>query len=239
MDDRHRVEQYGQSRVIQELCYPTGNETHKGTFAEIGAWDGYDISNTYWLEKVKGWTGVLVEPIKSKADQALHNRWCNVWNGCIIDSPPVSGRVDFFHINGYSEMLSGVYEAYHPRHLQRVNEEISQKNQEVNRVSLPAITLNALLDEYGSPGVDFLSLDTQSSELGVLKGYNVKRNPAKLICLDFNDLNQEALIDWFKFNGYELHWKHKQSDEHIFLNRSLKWSWESLTSNQPGLLVGQ
>ena len=31
----------------------------------VGANDGYDQSNTYYLEAVKGWTGILIEPLPS------------------------------------------------------------------------------------------------------------------------------------------------------------------------------
>src|ERR1700675_2623345 len=34
-----------------------------GFFVEAGANDGYTQSNTYWLERFRGWRGLLVEPI--------------------------------------------------------------------------------------------------------------------------------------------------------------------------------
>ena len=34
----------------------------KGTFLEAGAYDGEDLSNSLFLERELGWTGVLVEP---------------------------------------------------------------------------------------------------------------------------------------------------------------------------------
>ena len=36
--------------------------SRKGFFIEAGAYDGADISNTFYFEKVLGWTGILVEP---------------------------------------------------------------------------------------------------------------------------------------------------------------------------------
>ena len=35
----------------------------KGFFIEVGANDGYNQSNTYYLEKILDWRGILVEPI--------------------------------------------------------------------------------------------------------------------------------------------------------------------------------
>src|SRR5438270_7132790 len=34
-----------------------------GYFVEAGAHDGFTQSNTYWLERFRGWRGLLVEPM--------------------------------------------------------------------------------------------------------------------------------------------------------------------------------
>ena len=36
-----------------------------GFFIEAGANDGFTQSNTYWLERFRGWHGLLVEPMQS------------------------------------------------------------------------------------------------------------------------------------------------------------------------------
>ena len=33
-----------------------------GTYIEAGALDGFEFSNTYYLDRVRGWKGLLVEP---------------------------------------------------------------------------------------------------------------------------------------------------------------------------------
>src|SRR3954451_1905594 len=45
-----------------------------GVFVEAGAYDGFTQSNTYWLERFRGWSGVLVEAIPELAEQAKRNR---------------------------------------------------------------------------------------------------------------------------------------------------------------------
>ena len=35
----------------------------EGFFVEAGANDGFNQSNTYYLEKIKKWSGILIEPI--------------------------------------------------------------------------------------------------------------------------------------------------------------------------------
>src|SRR3712207_3542273 len=45
-----------------------------GFFVEAGANDGYTQSNTYWLERFRGWRGVLVEPMAAYLPEIRANR---------------------------------------------------------------------------------------------------------------------------------------------------------------------
>ena len=45
-----------------------------GTFVEAGAFDGYWGSNTYWFERFRDWSGVLVEPLPEMAGRARRER---------------------------------------------------------------------------------------------------------------------------------------------------------------------
>lgn len=44
-----------------------------GFYVEIGAFDGVELSNTYFFEQL-GWTGVLIEPIPSRYEACVRNR---------------------------------------------------------------------------------------------------------------------------------------------------------------------
>jgi hypothetical protein len=52
-----RKARYGMDKKL-EAYLPS-----KGFFIEAGAFDGIYESNTYFLEKWKGWKGILIEPI--------------------------------------------------------------------------------------------------------------------------------------------------------------------------------
>jgi hypothetical protein len=46
----------------------------RGFFVEAGGFDGYTASNTCYLERFRGWRGLLVEPMPELATQARRNR---------------------------------------------------------------------------------------------------------------------------------------------------------------------
>lgn len=232
MDNRLHVSQYGQCLVVDELCYKDIPEHKPGYFIEIGAGDGYTISNTYWFEKVRDWKGLIVEPIPHLVDKMLHNRWCDIYSGAVYIK---DGTIDFLHLDGYSEMISGIQEAYHKQYYERVKREIQQHDQKTNTINVKCCTLNTLISEFNKNNgrvvnapIDFLSLDCQTAELHVLYNYTFSDNPCKVIDIDMNNLNKNQLIDWFTENGFRQHWKHQFADEYIFVNDSIKWSWESV-----------
>lgn len=223
MDDRFFTSQYEQDRVIDNLCYPKGDEAHKGIFLDVGSWDGVDLSNTYMLEKRRDWSGLLIEPILSRAEESKHNRWCPVWNGCIWDR---NGAASFRYIEGYSEMLSSISDAIHPLHKERIDREIQQYNQKTELRNIPCMTLNGVMELHNMKRADFLSLDVQTAELSVLKAYDPSKNPIKVIVHDTNGINKDELFLWFTSTGYSLHWKSPKADEFMWINLSLPWSWE-------------
>lgn len=231
MDNRLHVSQYNQCSIVDDLCYKDKTEHNSGYFIEVGANDGYTISNTYWFEKMRNWKGLVVEPIPHLVDKITHNRWCDIYSGCVYIK---DGTIDFLHIDGYSEMISGIPDAYHKQYHERVKREIEQHKQKTNTISVNCSTLNSLIKIFNTNNgrksddvIDYLSLDCQTAELHVLNNYDFNENPCKVISIDMNNLNCQQLLDWFSDNGFRQHWKHQYADEYIFVNDKLSWSWNN------------
>src|SRR5262245_28771346 len=53
------------AQLLQDLwvAYELGDK-RDGYFVEFGAWDGAQASNTLYLERELGWTGILAEPMR-------------------------------------------------------------------------------------------------------------------------------------------------------------------------------
>lgn len=225
METIHFKSQWNTDIMIDDLIYSNNdkNENKKGIFIEIGAWDGVELSNTFYLEKIRDWEGIIVEPLSEQCQLSIQNRWCKSFNGCIST---YNGYTDFQNINGYSAMISGIKDSYQPSFKNRVNKEIQDYKQSISIQRVPCITINALFDSFGLEKADYMSLDTVTSEYDVLKVYDCNKHPIKIISMDYNGLNQKELDEWFMINGYILYWKCPNSDERIFINPLLKFSWE-------------
>lgn len=146
----------------------------RGTFVELGAFDGLDQSNTAWLEANRGWRGVLVEAIPDTYDQCRRNRpLADVANCACVALDYPQATVEMI----YSGLMSIVRGA---RSSEEADDEwvaLGEQLQEITRYDciVPARTLTSVLDEYGLRYIDLLSLDVEGYELEVMQGLDLDR----------------------------------------------------------------
>lgn len=216
LDSRHITDQYGQTKALLQYC----NNLMGGVFIDVGCNDGYELSNTYYLEKMLDWKGVLFEPNKDYFEQACHNRWNTVYNAAIWKE---KCEENFLHIKGYSELISGLINGYTIPYYERVQREIKAYEQEAQIYPIPCIGLNNIVEITGIKKADYLSLDTQSSEYQVLKSYDETVLPIKVIGLDTQGCLEEEIFDILKGKGYRKLWKHEGANEYLFCNDEIKW----------------
>jgi hypothetical protein len=62
--------QSGQESFVLHMT----NYKNSGTYLEIGAWDGLDLSNTYFLETKYGWTGIALDIVQEYAERYASKR---------------------------------------------------------------------------------------------------------------------------------------------------------------------
>jgi FkbM family methyltransferase len=170
-------------------------------FVEFGATDGLSRSNTWLLEKKLGWNGILAEPAKTWHNQLKANRNCIIDTHCVARK---SGyKLQFLEVNntdgGFAE-LSGIKEfASNGDWASKIRLRDS-KEYEVETISL-----NDLLDKHNAPNdIQFLSLDTEGSELEILEGYNFEKRTIRSICVEHNYVarNREAIKALLLKKGY-------------------------------------
>jgi len=87
---RKVCESFGSGRYSRPALYEIDRKLEKylpyenGFFVEAGANDGYTQSNTYYFEKMKGWSGVLVEPIPQLYRKCVKERSNSVVFNCAL-----------------------------------------------------------------------------------------------------------------------------------------------------------
>lgn len=141
-------------------------EDEKCFYVDIGANDGLIVSNTAYFDMDLGWDGICVEPHPRAFADLERNRPRSInLNLCasVEDS-----EVDFLVVNGYAEMLSGIYDNYHPDHRSRIDSEIQRHGGSKELIKVNSRPLKEIFEEYSVTKVDYLSIDTEGSEYDIL-----------------------------------------------------------------------
>ena len=140
-----------------------------GVFVELGANDGRNQSNTYYLEKFKGWTGVLIEPLPRLYQQAVRHRpHSQVFNYACVSADYVG---DFIEITDLSLMsfVDGALKS-NTEIQSQISNGLVMTDGLASLIRVPTRTLTQILEEAKVQHIDFLSLDVEGYEASVLRG---------------------------------------------------------------------
>lgn len=172
--------QFQQDQYVYENFF---KNKQNGIFVDIGAHDGITLNNTYFFEKSLGWTGICVEPIPDVYKRLKKNRSCLCIQGCIYDKRE---SVPFLKISGWAEMLSGIVENYDPQHINRIQKEIEMNGGQSTVINMKCYNLTKLLLDNHIQHVDYLSIDTEGGELGILQSIDFSRIDIDVIEVENN-----------------------------------------------------
>ena len=173
-----------------------------GFFFEAGANDGLLFSNTAYLERYCGWTGLLVEAVPHKFVECVWNRPHSIVEHCALVPPDFPERaVEIFYSNlmSYTPSLTDVdgpaqIGAGRPFLL---SAEKALSNQ---RFFAPAMTLSSVLTKHGVDRIDFMVLDLEGAELGALSGLDFQAVHIERVLIEVRDL--PAADAFFRERGF-------------------------------------
>lgn len=202
--------QCGQDRYVYEHFFPLLKE---GIFVDIGAHDGVSLSNTYFFEKALGWKGICIEPIPEVFAELKKNRNAACIQGCISTS---LGKKEFLRIQGKTEMLSGLIDAYDPKHVERIQREIALEHDSTQTILVDCYLFNDLMQMHGIEKINFLSLDTEGGELEILQSIDFSRFEIDVIAVE-NNYNDPRFAVFLESRGFQLFTRLEQ--DMIFLNK--------------------
>ena len=159
-----------------------------GFFVEAGANDGYHQSNTYRLERLHGWRGVLIEPVPSLFRAARRERPnAQVFNCALVPSDYDGDSVRLIY-GGMMTTVSGTRgsEGADRAWAHAAHAAVAQEKPE-HEFSVEARTLSSILDEMHAPQVDFLSLDIEGFEPQALRGLDLDRHAPRWILVEIRE----------------------------------------------------
>lgn len=204
--------QYAQDKYCYEHFFKHKKEP--GIFIELGACDGVRFSNTLFFERQLGWGGICIEPRTDAFEELTKNRSCVCVNTAIDTTFRES--VDFCHISGYGKGLSGLVDKYDPKHVSRIEKEIKHPDhKDKNVVKVDCVPLQSLLDKYDMLDVDFLSLDTEGSELDILKSIDWIKTTIRVIAVE-NNYNDDAIGVFLLSKGYRFVTRIKCDEVYVY-----------------------
>lgn len=174
-----------------------------GFFIEAGANDGFTQSNTYYFEKIKGWTGILVEPIPEAYRKCIKERPNSVVFNCALVPEGYEDENVTMLYSGLMSLVKGAMksETMDVEHAKR-GMEVQQAVEKIYEISVPARTLTSIIEEVNVKEVDLLSLDIEGYELEALKGLDLEKYRPKYILVEARfrtDLEQ-----YLSLYGYEV-----------------------------------
>lgn len=166
-----------------------------GFFVDVGAFDGMHLSNTYSFE-LAGWTGLCVEAHPTYFEMLKANRPGSrcVHAACVADAGEglVKFQADELGLfSGVAPDLTSTVHAYRWRGMQFAG---------FKEIEVPAVTLESLLDDTR---IDFLSVDTEGTELDVLRGFDLEGRRPRVVIAEANTARaHRALTAYMENHGY-------------------------------------
>jgi len=156
-----------------------------GVFLEAGANNGMKQSNTYYLEAVKGWRGILVEPVPDLYQKCLRNRKsAKVYNAALVSSQYTAETVQL----SYADLMTVVKDTKGSAdHVARARE--VQHLSDTYDFEATAHTLDSIIEDAGFAEIDLLSLDLEGYEVEALQGLDLCRNGPRFILVEVQDLD--------------------------------------------------
>lgn len=204
----HSKSQIQQDLILDQHFFK--NKTN-GFFVEVGALDGFGASNTYFFEKERNWSGLLIEPNPIEFNKRhQHPRDKSIWENCAISE--FDGEVNFLSIGGPCNVLSGIVEFYNTQHTERINKELEMykdypqghelySTKEILKIK--SHRLETLFDKHSIKDIDLISIDVEGAELCVLKSINFEKVNISCLLIENNYGLQEE-TEFLKSKGYKL-----------------------------------
>ena len=174
-------------RLLLALLYASNNTT--GSFVELGALNGVNLSNTIMLERCWGWRGLLVEanPL-SYEELERSGRTAHKEHAAVCEAG--SGNMTIALSRKHHE-ISGFLSSYVNGSMKRFSRYVNLSD----TAQVPCARLDVLMKRADMPArVNFLSLDVEGAEFDVISTVDPARFDVVLVELDRRDNDKDQKV---------------------------------------------
>ncbi len=193
------------TQLNQDMFALLVNRFEPGFFVEIGANDGYTLSNTVYLEEHFSWNGLLVEANPQYWD-SLKGRKAKSVIAAVVER---EGYVEFVSAGLYG----GVADRLDPTHENRTREGRS--------IAVLGTTLGRILDENDAPPViNFISVDVEGGEVPIVEQMCGLRDYRFLSgCIEHNGRQEDydRITRLLRESGYRVVWEGQTQHDLFFV----------------------
>lgn len=205
--------QFGEDKILSKYF----NDDYKGVCVEVGADDGISGSNTYHFEN-KGWETLCIEPIPESFNKCASIRKKCI-NCCVSNYE--SENTDYFvvRLNGYNtSAISSL----------NIDERLIESHKDmintVEKINVNVKTLNNILKETNFPKtIDFISIDTENTEIDVLKGLNFDEYYIKFLIIE-NNFEEPHVEEYLKSKNFKKLFRNAVNDFYVnndYINKKI------------------
>ncbi len=170
--------------IIREILQDQKN----GVFLDVGASTPIENSTTYYLEKHLGWTGISIDALPEHAPAYQKERPHTKFFSYIVTDHSDSTE-DFYRVNAATGLSS------------TDKDRDMIKNLKMEKLELPTITLDDLLEQNGVTSIDFMSVDIEGGAKKALAAFDIDKFQPKLVCIEAPGL-EEFIEKYFAEHDY-------------------------------------
>lgn len=174
--------QLGQDKWILGKVFPG---VSNGYFVDIGAWDAEVDSNSKALEE-RGWAGICIDPFPRN----WVNRRCRLFEEVVYSKK--GETIQFRH----ADVLGGI-----DQHIGHHKSEVAS----FPIIELITTTIDDILDRAKAPPfIHFISIDTEGSELEILKAFPFSDHRVGAFAIEHNseEPKRQQIRTLLEANGY-------------------------------------
>ncbi|HET8648228.1 MAG TPA: FkbM family methyltransferase, partial [Vicinamibacteria bacterium] len=186
LDGRPLYSQHKEELIARDFF----RDRRDGVFLDVGCASPIQDSNTYYLEKHLGWSGLAVDALPEFAQAWERKR-------------PRS-RFFNFYVSDHADTVEPFYRSVLRGTSSGRKDQKGPGGKEVplEEIQVPTTTLNKLLDTNGVTRIDYLSMDIEGHEPAALKGFDLQRFRPALACVEAKPANRDFIKRYFAERGY-------------------------------------